>query len=399
MSREALSVERNSGQGCGGCVLYAFFGIFFVAGSVMFYFFTISPLWSVYAARDWNETPCTVISSEVKRHRGDDSDTFSIEITYRYQVNGQQFTGDRYDFVDMSTSGRSSKQRVVKAHPPGLQTLCYVNPDDAEDSVLERGLTVDMWWGLFPIPFLAMGLGGLIFTPRLTSSKSSSPEKLPGTGVPTKSDLPAAGAPGGPVVLKPASSPLMIFLGAVFICLFWNGITGLFVVQVVQSFREGRAEWFMALFMTPFVLVGLGLLLWVGYAFLALFNPRPELTLSSGSLPLGAMGQVTWKFRGSVRAIRNFKLSVKGVEKATYRRGTDTHTDEETFFEHVFYEADHPTHIASGEAEFEVPGNSMHTFEASNNQILWTLHVSGDIPLRPDVDTSFPIQVRPHESA
>ena len=50
-----------------------------------------------------------------------------------------------------------------------------------------------------------------------------------------------------------------------------------------------------------------------------------------------------------------------------------------------------------GEAEFEVPADSMHSFAASNNQIVWTLNVQGDIPWWPDVSLSFPITVTPHE--
>ncbi len=40
--------------------------------------------------------------------------------------------------------------------------------------------------------------------------------------------------------------------GATFLNLFWNGIVGVFVVELVEDFR-----WFLALFLAPFVLVGL----------------------------------------------------------------------------------------------------------------------------------------------
>jgi hypothetical protein len=198
-------------------------------------------------------------------------------------------------------------------------------------------------------------------------------------------------------VLKTQTSPRTAFIVALLACLFWNGITGMFVAQVVNSFLEGDPEWFLAVFMTPFVLVGLALVGATGYTFLSLFNPQPELTLNRQAAPLGGLLQIRWEFRGSVRRIRTFKLSLKGEEKATYRRGTDTHTDTQTFFEHVFYEADHPDHIATGEAEFEIPPDSMHSFSASNNEIVWTLNVQGDIPSWPDVSLSFPIQVTPHE--
>jgi hypothetical protein len=397
---KALSIERRGAPGCTGCFLRGVFGMFFVVGSLLFYFFAVRPLWSVYAATGWDEVPCVILSSEVE-HGGGDGDTFKIAMTYRYEYDGDVYTGDRYHFMDISSSGLSGKKRVVQAYPPGKQTACYVNPEEPQESVIERGLTADMWWGVFPVPFLAIGIGGLIAAPRLAGTTSSAQGNQPPRGTSSTTSLASheASYPSGPVVLKAAVSPPLMFLGALLICLFWNGIVSLFVYQVVKSFQKGDPEWFLTVFITPFVLIGLFLVGLVLYSFVALFNPRPELKLSSGRLPLGALGQVAWEFRGSVRSLRTFKLTLVGEEQATYRRGTDTHTDTERFFEHVFYEADHPNHIASGEAEFEIPAESMHSFEADNNKIVWSLHVHGEIPLRPDVSMSFPIQVVPREPA
>jgi hypothetical protein len=399
----ALSVGQNraqgcGAQGCGGCFLRGFFLIFLLAGLGMGYFLLFQPLWQIAQARGWEETPCTIRTSEVEVKRGDDSDSHIISITYDYDYDGLPYTGERYHFAISSTNTNARwKRRVVKEHPPGRRTVCYVDPDDPGEAVLERGWTREMWWGLFPLPFLAVGLGGLLFGHRLIQQQPG------GDGSETSATPRHAGAVStsgigpGPLVLKPENSPAAAFGVALFVCLFWNGITGLFVAQVVGSFLDGDPEWFLAVFMTPFVLIGLVLLGATGYTFLTLFNPRPELTLSRGAAPLGGLVQVRWQFRGSVRRIRNFKLALKGEEKATYRRGTDTHTDTQAFFEHVFYEADHPVHVAAGEAEFEVPADSMHSFAASNNQIVWTLNVQGDIPWWPDVSLSFPIEVTPHD--
>ena len=37
----------------------------------------------------------------------------------------------------------------------------------------------------------------------------------------------------------------------------------------------------------------------------------------------------------------------------------------------------------------------MHTFNADNNKVIWTLHVTGAIARWPDIDESFDITVRP----
>jgi hypothetical protein len=46
-----------------------------------------------------------------------------------------------------------------------------------------------------------------------------------------------------------------------FLNLFWNGIVGVFIVQLVKDF-----EWFLALFLLPFEAIGLGLLMGLLYA-------------------------------------------------------------------------------------------------------------------------------------
>lgn len=398
-TQKALSVGHGRSQGCAGCFVPVFCSVFLIAGAAMAYFMTVRPLYQVFTARNWLETPCTIRSSEVQIQRGDESDSHIIDITYDYEFEGQPYVGDRYHFAPISTNTSVKwKRQVVREHPPGHKTVCYVHPDDPEQSVIERGLTREMWWGLFPIPFLAVGIGGVVFGSRLSRKSKAAGDAESTAGPQQLLEASESAATDGPRVLKPSVAPVAAFGVALLICLFWNGITSVFVWHVVQSFLDGKPEWLLTLFMTPFVLIGLGLLAVSGYLFLAIFNPRPELTLSRGRSPLGSLCEVRWQFRGSIRSVRNFKLVLKGEEKATYRRGTDTHTDTSTFFEHLFYEAGHPVHIATGHAECEVPADSMHSFSADHNQINWSLEVAADIPFWPDISLSFPLEVTPHES-
>ena len=46
-------------------------------------------------------------------------------------------------------------------NPSGAEITCYVNPRDPHMALIDRGLG---WWALmalFPLPFAAIGLGGL----------------------------------------------------------------------------------------------------------------------------------------------------------------------------------------------------------------------------------------------
>jgi hypothetical protein len=396
--RQALSVDQS--RRSGGCGAIAFFGLFFAAGSGMLYFMTLRPLGSVLLARNWDETPCRIVSSDVEA--GSDGDTFKIVIRYTYDYDGRAWTSERYNFMfDMYSSGRAGKQQAVRNYPPGRQAVCYVNPGNPSEAVLNRGLTADMWWGLFPLPFFLVGAGGLLACTgviRFNRSKRRGAALSTGVSSDTRANSPlTTTSDDGPRVLKETVSPLAKFIGVLAITVFANGIVSVFVWQAIESFRRGRPEWFLTIFMIPFVAAGLGMLAWTVHSFLAIFNPRPILTLSRGRIPLGESAKLEWKFSGSTHAIRALKVSLKGQEQATYRRGTRTYTDKEAFHEEVLFESIDSLHIAEGETEIHVPSDTMHTFAASRNKVVWTVQFAGEIPLRPDVSSEFPIEVSPHE--
>lgn len=146
-----------------GCELVVCLG-FAVFGAIALYLLTIRPLWGVACARFWTEVPCSIVSSDVGTHRFSTGKRHSIEIEYDYVFKGRPHRGDRYHFLDWATSGRGAKQAVVDRYPAGLRTTCFVDPSEPSQSVLHRGLTLGMLWAMFPFPFLAVGVWGLLDT-------------------------------------------------------------------------------------------------------------------------------------------------------------------------------------------------------------------------------------------
>ena len=136
------------------------------------------------------------------------------------------------------------------------------------------------------------------------------------------------------------------------------------------------------------------------HQFLALFNPRPTLQAARGAVPLGGELEVRYSFTRNTSRITKLQITLRGEEVATYRRGTDTKTDRHTFFEEVLLETTDPGRMRTGTVTIRVPGDLMHSFDASNNKIVWTLKLHGDIPRWPDVALDFPITVlpQPHSS-
>jgi hypothetical protein len=299
-----------------------------------------------------------------------------------------------------------------------------VNPTAPSEAVFYRGYSSDMLWGLFGVPFFLVGVGGLYVSLKsvIQGKKTRRPVTAPGVtqwptfdairapttltttqgGVPLHSTPPAV-SPSlpvtlgsfGRVVLEPATTPLRRLLITLFVALFWNGIVSVFVILLINQWSRGKFEWFLALFLTPFVLIGLFLLFSVFHSLLALFNPRPRLTIHSGQLCLGEAADLEWEFSGSIGKIKQLRIHLEGREEATYSRGTDTVTDKNVFstIEIVNKQTAEP-----GRARVNIPSTAMHSFKSDHNKVVWEIHVNGKIGFWSDVAESFELEVLPKRS-
>jgi hypothetical protein len=382
-------------------VMVGFFAVFTAIGGAMLYPLGIKPIAATIAARSWVATPCRILRAEVRDHDGDDGTTYSVYIQYQYQFNGRTYTSDRYEFMGGSSSGYRRKARIVAEYKSAAGPICYVDPENPSQAVLKRGFHAKLLLALFPLPFLLVGLGGMVYTlgGRPTRVVTSAQPWAPQPAGAGQTDLTVL-RPGdmGRVVLAPRLSPRAKFAAVVLIALFWDGILSFFVVGAAGDLRRGDANWFEVLFMLPFVVIGLGLIAFAGYQFLNMLNPRPTLDLSRATVRLGGSAELRWSFTGQAGRIREFTVTLRGTEEATYRKGTDTCTNKNTFYEMELYRTSDSLEIASGQIGFVVPQDTMHSFEADNNKIVWSVDIYGRIDRWPDVKESFKIAVVPARS-
>ncbi|MFN2385333.1 MAG: DUF3592 domain-containing protein [Thermoanaerobaculia bacterium] len=395
ISRKAVSAGKA--QGC----LAAFFGLFFAVGLATFYFFFAKPAMRVAAARSWREMPCVVLSSRVRTHEGDDGGTYSVDILYEYEFGGRTYRSNRFQFLGGSSGGSAAKEAVVARHPPGRRTVCWVDPADPQEAVLVRSLTKDYWAGLVPLLFMLAGGGGLLWVGSKARTLRAASAAEAGWG--RDASRPAGGGwrfadretGSGPATLEPSAGPVRKFLIILLITLFWNGIVSVFVWQAAKGWRSGNPDGCLTVFLVPFVVVGL-LMTWsLFHQYLALFNPRPRVTLSTRSIPLGGSAAVDWSFSGAASRIAKLRILVEGREECRYRRGTDVHTDRETFATIEIVEVSGPAAGAPGHAALRIPADTMHSWTASNNKVVWTLKLRGEIPSWPDIAEEFDLSIRP----
>lgn len=416
MNAKAISEKKQGNEGCARAFLFVL-GLVFAGFGIGFTWMSfVLPLLNSRAAASWPETKCKIVSSKIESHRDSEGDTsYSPSIKYEFEVNGATFTGERYSF-SRTNGPRSAAKAVVDKYPVGSQPNCLYDPLDPGQSVLTRNFEARFYWTvLFPLVFLAIGIGLLFatitgwgFGKKQSTSISGSTDvsmlKQPITGLSSGASQDLSGFHhadsederwSAPQKLKTESSRLVMFFVTLGFAAFWNGILSVFIVGFIN---EGGGVWgrlFMGLFLTPFVLVGLALLAGVVYMFLTLFNPRFEVAMSSGAVPLGGDVDIAWELAGSSRRLRSLKLEIQGEQSATYRQGTDTRTDTEVFEVIPICEATKRTDIEFGSATVRIPESTMHTFEADRNKITWSVVLKGEIPWWPDVSEKFPFRVKP----
>jgi hypothetical protein len=230
-----------------------FFSMFFLAGALVLFFVFLPLVFKISKAKSWPAVPCTIVHSGVSSHSGSKGGTtYAIEVLYSYQFNGKKYVSSRYEFMTGSSSGRDSKQDIVQTLPTGKKTVCYVDPTDPEYAVLNRGFSSPVLFGLIPLVFMIVGAAGLSGMIRGVGNKP----------------LPADGAPAN----KPTPSRLAVVLGSLFIAAFWNGIVAVFINECISSWTHHHPDYFLAVFLIPFVLIGLGLMINIVYQIVVSFK-------------------------------------------------------------------------------------------------------------------------------
>jgi hypothetical protein len=399
-----------------------FFGIFALAGFGFLIPFFILPALRIQQSKSWPAVPCTILSSQVRSHSSSDGTTYSVDIRFEYEFDGRTYQSSRYDFSSGSSSGRSGKQAIVDQYRVGTKHTCYVNPAEPYVAVIHRGWPTMMWFALIPLVFVFVGVVGMVGMARSirrgTAMRAAQPDPLRVTASARSSARPDAAAKTAgavadwlpdlnhdrPAVLQARRSTAIA--GAIFLLLFgavWNGIVWtLLVPEVLKGWRPlpTGMGWIgtvlFTLFGLLFVLVGAALVVGFLYTVLKSFNPLPRITVNRAVVPVGGVIEVAWELLGKAERVRQLTVTIEGVEKATYRRGTNTTTDEHVFITLPVADADADLgRPLTGKARVVIPVDTVHSFKSNNNEMCWQIRVRGVIRMWPDVNETFPIAVVP----
>lgn len=408
MNAKPITEHEKSTWKQAGC-LFLFGMVFFCVGVGVLIGTLLIPWLSSQAAQDWTEVPCTIVSSEVEIHRGDESTSYSVEAEFTYEIDQQTFTSDRYDFNAAKRSRKKCKE-IVGQLPAGKKTVCFVDPDDPQSAVLNREFLMSWMTLLFGLifstvgAFVAIGLPIIANRPKKIKKAISSP-----SGLATAHGLHTAdGNSTGlyeedledqqwdvPQRLKPSTTKVGTLVGVIFFALFWNGIVTTIVWNGTAGFGWEFSSIFLLLFMVPFVLVGLLLIFAVVMSFLSLFNPVFEIAMSTGAITRGDTVDVAWEIKGNANRIRRLRIAAVGTESAQYQQGTSTYTDKSEFGLIPIADTIDAQEISFGSVPVTIPADAMHTFADQHNKVTWAIHLKAEITKFSDVFQRHDFRVKP----
>lgn len=183
------------------------------------------------------------------------------------------------------------------------------------------------------------------------------------------------------------------------ICLAWNTLVIIFVVQVIALHRAGHPNWLLTWLMLPFVMAGVWTLVALGRQVLvnlAVGTTRVEVSqhpFYPGGTFHGFVSQT-----GRLR-VRWFQVQLVCEEQAIYQQGTDSRRATSrvyraTLFSHRKFEIQ-PEQAFEASFDVTLPTTAMHSFASAHNAVMWTLVVRGRMTRWGDFERRFPVYVYP----
>ncbi len=199
--------------------------------------------------------------------------------------------------------------------------------------------------------------------------------------------------------LKFGRNRLFIFVIVLVITVFFVGLAVVQLTFLMGKWRDGDTQGMLLFGLSGIVLVGIGVfcLITLVYNFLILFNPRPEVTVSSKAVPLGDKLRLTWVINGRIDRMESLQVRLRGIEEVTYKGASELTTVTSTFYSMLVYEASDRLAIAEGNLWIDIPSDTMPTFDWHNKKVLWDFQFQGKISRSADLDESFRIIILPKE--
>ena len=325
------------------CAVFLLLGC---GGIVLFFSTLVVPEWRVN--HEFVESTCKVLDKQIGEKWGEDGPLYWPEIRIEY---GVITTLSYYDIHHAYSSSRADAQTILErfAIYDKAENNCYpcwYDPIDPYTVVLVRGYRWWIWLAFtVPVSFVVIGAGGLIYI-LLHWGKSAERRAAMVQRAQERDFFSASGNGGRPYPFVPdgadmtnspgtklrfrlpmATSPGWALFGTLAFCVIWNGIVSVFAVFAIRDHMANRPDWFLTIFMIPFVLIGVGAIVVLVRQLMVATGIGPTL-LEISDHPLFPAGEYRLFLSESGRlTFHAVRVSLICEESATYRQGTNTRTE------------------------------------------------------------------------
>jgi len=416
--------RRTGSEKLGSVGEALFFTVLFLLGCgcvVAMFACLIVPEWR--ANHEFIVHKCVVLDKRLAQQQGDDGIRYRPEIRIEYRIKGETYRTWTYDIRGEYTADRAEVERVLNSFTadPRRQYVCWYDPSDPKVAVLRRGTNWWVWLTMIvPVSFMLIGGGGLLYKVfawgksaerRADLAKRAATLGAFDAGGRSKSEFP--GIPGGTNItnspgtelafrLPVAANSTWTLFATSMACLFWNGVVSIFVVLAARGHLRGEPDWFLTVFTIPFVLIGIGLIVFVFRQLLVTTGIGPTLVeISDQPLYPGERYDLFFSQAGRLR-FRSLEVLLVCEEETTYRHGTDTRTETRRVYRQAVFRRE-AFEIRRGlpfkaNCEIEVPTGAMHSLKSGHNEINWRILVKGSVAGWPNYEWSFPVIVYPERN-
>ena len=137
------------------------------------------------------------------------------------------------------------------------------------------------------------------------------------------------------------------------------------------------------------------------HSILAIFNPRPSVEITPGSIQPGTSVAMRWHINDRADRISQLNIVLKclKVTSETQRSGgeTKTRTVKTPLYEQELLQTESQLEIAQGTLQFTIPEDRPASRRGNTNGIQWKVAFNGDIGRWPDMKQEMGFTVYPED--
>lgn len=348
-------------------------------------------------SREWPTAEATVLRSAVevksewhsRRNGRAGSYQYSPEIAYAYTVEGVWYEGNREDFVTKTSSDQSWAEGIVSEHPVGSTLVVRYDPTNPSESLWSDPTRK----GRASLSFVPLGAGAIFMLigaaivsaglwPERRKERRREQRVMPGGRLP-RADR------GGE------------FWGMAIFSLLWYGILSVIAMGFLGAGPEaGRDFWLPMAFLGIVVVAGLWPLWQAVRSGTRLFAPHYDLMCPRPYLVRGEETTITYRLmNGRPEDVSELCVSLVGRRKLPDRYNTrNQHQNApHPFVETPVLEVRNPIPQLMAQGFFQVTvddGQPADGRQSDGSQVDWRLVVHGTRLGKPDINDTYPVEVR-----